>query len=101
MQFSSCTYSSLTCAMTHVYLITTMTPYHQEWSLELLSSHYTGTSTFEEEERSEDAAIKGSLKTPGEQDNMWTEDSDDDSTGARHIGDEGAWLGFRHRIIIR
>ena len=64
--------------------------------VELLSSHYTGTSTFEEEERSEDAASKGSLKTPGEQDNMWAEDSDDDSTAARHIGDKGAWLGSDH-----
>lgn len=54
--------------------------------VELLSSQYTGTSTFEEEGGSEDGSTQGSLKN---RDNLLeAEDSDEDSDD-KHVVDEG------------
>lgn len=56
--------------------------------VELLSSQYTGTSTFEEEEGSEDAASLKTRNPARENKGLEVEDSDEDSAD-KPVGDEG------------
>ena len=56
--------------------------------VELLSSQYTGTSTFEEEEGSEDAASLKTRNPAKDNKGLEVEDSDEDSAD-KPVGDEG------------